>query len=126
MLTICLISGSILTGVHPSPLNKSNTEIVEIDKSKTELKNEAKIERKTKRLEKKLQKINKEDKKMSKGGKLLLIGALLLIIGIVVLAGLPAATTLGGCYSAFLGLVFGIALGVGGVITMIIGLVEGV
>jgi len=112
-----------MTAVNPSPINDIKTAEIENVKSKTQLKEEAKLKRKAKRLQKKISKLTESDEVKKKGRVLIIIGAVLLIIGILVLLA-PTAGGLAGCLEALVALIFGVGLSIGGAVTMIIGIVQ--
>lgn len=127
ILAIFLISSNLSFGViHKVPSNPTGPEVVEAALTKTQQREKAKLERKTKKFQKKMTKIQQFKEQSKKGLKLVIVGGILLLVGIILVASIPAAGSLAGVFSALLKLIFGITLGVGGFITMIIGFIQGV
>ena len=129
MVAMCLISGNFVFGVHPIPTKKTNHEIIEAYKSKSQFKREAKIERKAKRLGNKISKLETNNRQMSKSTSLLVFGAVCLLIGIIILLGVPgiaisSATTGLISYLVEVALYFalGLVFGLIGFIVMLVGL----
>ena len=98
--------------------------IIEADgMSKSQIRNAAKFERKKNKLNKKLKRIEGKGEQMSKRGILVILGVVLLLLGIIVIASIPSSGTIIGLFEALFRVIFGIGLGIGGLVTMMIGLV---
>jgi len=121
-----IFSENLMGVVQPITNNAINSNTVNKSSTKKELKVKKKLERKARKLEKKAQKIFDPEKKKNKSKAYLIIGVILLLIGILVLTGSTSGGLIAGCLEIFTRLIFGFGFGMGGLVLIIVGLIEGV